>query len=53
MTVGDNKETCIKPIGELALLIEALPMNNFFQLMVALSKLEASKVEPITIGFND
>jgi hypothetical protein len=48
-----DEETCLKPIGELALLIHALPMNNFLQLMVNLSKLEASKVEPIIIGFND
>jgi hypothetical protein len=53
MTVGDNKETCLKPIGELAQLIEALPMGNFLQLMINLSKLSQPKVEGIIIGHND
>jgi hypothetical protein len=58
MTNGDGQESCLKPIGAMAQLIEALPMNNFFQLMVNLSKLSAQEeaerhASTVTIGLND
>lgn len=49
------EESVIKPIGEIAQLIEALPMKNFLCLMVNLSKLYPPEPpqESIIIGVND
>lgn len=37
----EQPETCLKPIGELAQLIEAMSFEDFARLMVALSKQSA------------
>lgn len=58
MYANQTEETILKPIGSLAQAIEALPWNNFVQLMVNLSKREQKEQEAwdksnVTIGKND
>ena len=47
--------TCLKPIGELARAIEAMPFEDWARFVVELSKKETEKTidKPVVIGEND
>lgn len=53
---NDNgtEDSCLKPIGEIAQLIEAISFTDFMFLMVGLAnKVEKTVDKPLVIGEND
>lgn len=50
----ETGDTCLKPIGEIAQLIEAISFEDFMFLMVGLAnKVEKTIDKPLVIGEND